>query len=269
VTPTRLILINVLIRAAAAAEGQLFAFVLADRMGDRAGAGALLVGLIAAAFYATELVGAPIAGRIADERGQLRVLRWGPAFGVMSAVAGVAAATGDLRVAPLVALLLVARATEGASAACAVPTTLGLLARSSIGDAARRLRMMGVFEIASLLGMVLGYGLAGIGWDTLGVRTFLAVAALYGGAWVLAHGRESAVRRGITRAAPVWRTIRSLAMQPGAIPFGIAWLAVNAVVGVWIQQAPYLMSSLYVRHRRHLWAAIAAPRSGRYSLAGE
>lgn len=83
-SPLRLILVNVFIRVASAASGQLFAFVLAERMGARAGAGSLIAGAIGLAFYATELVGAPVAGHIADIRGQRRVLRWGPLFGIAS-----------------------------------------------------------------------------------------------------------------------------------------------------------------------------------------
>ena len=81
-SPLRLILLNVFIRVASAVSGQLFAFVLAERMGARAGAGSLIAGAIGLVFYATELVGAPVAGHIADIRGQRRVLSWGPCSGL-------------------------------------------------------------------------------------------------------------------------------------------------------------------------------------------
>ncbi|MEW5916944.1 MAG: hypothetical protein AB1762_11085 [Gemmatimonadota bacterium] len=85
-TAGRLITLNVLIRVAAGASGQIFAFVLSERIGEgaRAAFGALVVGMRAAGYFATELIAAPIAGRIADRRGYLRVLRWGTALGVVS-----------------------------------------------------------------------------------------------------------------------------------------------------------------------------------------
>lgn len=243
-TPARLILINGLIRVASAATGQLFAFLLAERMGGgaRAGAGSLVVGLIGVCFYLTELLGAPIAGRIADSRGQLRVLRWGPGFGVVSVLIGAGAALAGFPAATLAAVLVAARVTEGASAACAVPTTLSLLARITAERPASRLRFMGLFEITSLVGIIAGYLVAGVAWDSVGGRSFLMLPTLYGVAWLLARSREP--DRGIREApgrASVWSAIRDLAASPGTAPFIIAWLAANAVVGVWLQQAPYLL----------------------------
>ena len=93
-TARRLLTINALIRIGAAGSGQLFAFLLAERMARDTARGALLVGMIGAAFFLTELVGAPFAGRTADRVGQGRVLRWGPVFGVVSALVAALAALG-------------------------------------------------------------------------------------------------------------------------------------------------------------------------------
>ena len=90
-TVGRLIAVNFLIRVAAAASGQLFVFLIAERLGDRVGVGSFVVGLLAASFFITELLGAPVAGGLADRIGQLRVLRAGPAFGAASAALATAA----------------------------------------------------------------------------------------------------------------------------------------------------------------------------------
>lgn len=240
-TPTRLILINAMIRIASAASGQLFAFFLADRMGAHAGTGSLVVGLLAGCFYVTELFGAPVAGRIADARGQRTVLRWGPIFGTLSVLVGAAAALAGWPVPMLAAALIAARLSEGASAACAVPTTLVLLARVTEGHASRRLRLMGLFEVTSLVGLIIGYLIAGATWDSLGGLAFLLLPAIYGGAWVLARGGHTGERSTPERRTQVWPTIRELAGTAGTRPFVVAWLAVNAVLGVWLQQAPYLL----------------------------
>lgn len=240
---TRLLLINGLIRVASAATGQLFAFLLAERMGAAAhtGAGSLLVGLVGVAFYFTELIGAPLAGRIADSRGQIRVLRWGPTFGVVSALIGAAAALAPLPAMGLAVVLVAARVNEGASAACTVPTTLALLARLTGGRSSERLRLMGLFEITSLVGIIAGYLVAGVAWDALGWAAFLMLPAAYGTAWYLARHVHGEVAQPSSRRPGVGHAFRELFAAPRALSFIVAWLAVNAVVGVWAQQAPYLL----------------------------
>ena len=243
--PRTLLLTNGLIRIASAASGQLFAFVLAERVGARASTGALLVGLTGASFYVVELAGAPVAGHLADSVGHARVLRWGPLFGVVAMLTGALAALGQFSLLTLGVVLVAARVCEGASAACAVPATLALLAQETEGSGPKRLRLTGLFEITSLIGLILGYALAGTGWDALGPSVFLTLPVVYGAAWFLVRERGTV---GVARRAdsehrartPVWRTLRSLATQRGAVSFAVAWLAVNAVVGVWMQQSPYL-----------------------------
>ena len=55
-TVGRLIAVNFLIRVAAAASGQLFVFLIAERLGERVGVGSFVVGLLAASFFITELL---------------------------------------------------------------------------------------------------------------------------------------------------------------------------------------------------------------------
>lgn len=242
-TAIRVVIANVFIRIAASASGQLFAFVLAERMSTHIAAGSRVAGLIGVAYYLTEMLGAPVAGRIADQRGQLRVLRWGPLFGIVAVLLGAAAALRVTAFIQLAALLTAARLAEGVSAACAVPTTLTLLARATDENAghasAPRLRLMGLFEIASLGGLMGGYVLAGFSWDLAGGRAFLLLPLLYAGAWITVRGSEIRGNESSRQSAgSAWRHLLS---APGVAGFTVAWLAVNAVVGVWLQQAPYLL----------------------------
>ncbi|MEX2152719.1 MAG: MFS transporter [Gemmatimonadaceae bacterium] len=238
----RLIAINALIRVASAATGQIIAFIVAAQLADRLGAaaGAVLVGILAASFYVTELLVAPIAGRVADRRGQLKVLRWGPAVGAVSAVAAAAVSFGHWPVVALAGGLLVARVLEGLSAAFAVPTTLALLATGTEKSDASRLRVMGAFEVASLVGLIGGYVGAGVMWDALGASALLVFAGVYAFAWLLVPTWRE-VTSAQHRVLPLRETLTTLATTPGVPAFIIAWLAVNAVVGVWAQQAPFLM----------------------------
>lgn len=238
----RLIAVNGLIRVAAAASGQFFAFFLAERLAGRLGVGSFVVGLLGASFFVTELLGAPVAGGIADRVGQRRILRYGPAFGAASALLAATAAGVGGAIVPLVAVLLFARIAEGSSAACAVPTTLVLLSRETRDDPVRRTRVMGGLEITSMVGMIGGYVVAGVGWDVLGVRAFLLLPPLYLVAWLLVpRGEERPAGDAVAGTAA--HALRRLGSVRGAMPFGVAWLAVNAVVGLWLQYAPFLMKS--------------------------
>ena len=159
----------------------------------------------------------------------------------MSSVVATAAVLSGGQTGLLVVILVIARFNEGASAACAVPTTLVLLSRATDGEPKRRLRVMGLFEITSLIGMILGFVLAGVSWDSLGAKAFLLLAPLYLGAWSLIGARRAGDESLSKAAAPVFDTLLGLAQVPGNVAFGISWLSVNAVVGIWIQQAPYLL----------------------------
>jgi MFS family permease len=238
-----LIAINVLIRVAAAATGQILAFLVAERLAERlgVGTGALFVGLIASSFYVTELIGAPIAGRVADTRGQVRVLRWGPGLGFVATIGAAIAASGKGSILEVALTLVAVRVLEGLSAACAVPTTLALLGQATESRAASRLRLMGAFEIASLVGLVVGYVSAGMAWDALGGSALFLFAAAYGVAWFIARAPAQDVPVLRASATPVRHAMESLFRLRGVLPFMVAWLSVNAVVGVWVQQAPYLM----------------------------
>jgi len=259
-TVLRLLTINGLIRISAAGSGQLFAFLLADRMSGQAGVGSVLIGIIGAAFFLTELVGAPFAGNLADRIGQHKVLRWGPVFGIVSAIVAASVALGAGSVGLLVAILFVARLNEGASAAFAVPTTLTLLSRLTDGDSRRRTRVMGAFEVTSLVGMIAGYVVVGIAWDQFGTAAFLVLPPIYMLAWLLVGNREEAGDFASARGtasknavaasdAPevrpfraVLNVLRRLASNRENLAFGISWLSINAIVGLWIQQAPFLLS---------------------------
>jgi MFS family permease len=116
-----------------------------------------------------------------------------------------------------------------------------LLSRATEGDAARRTRMMGIFEISSLVAMIAGYGIAGIAWDSAGPQAFLVLPLLYGLSWVLVSASAPERSTESREHLPVLRLVRALGAERGNLPFAAVWLSVNAVVGVWMQQSPYLL----------------------------
>jgi MFS family permease len=236
----RVITANGLIRVAAAASGQLFAFLAAERFGHRQGSGALLVGALGAVFFATELLGAPFGGRMADRFGYQRILRTGPLFGVGAALLAITSAFQGLDPAVFAAVLFLARLNEGASAAFAVPTTLAIVAHETDAEPVRRMRVMGVFEITSVAGMIAGFVVAGFAWDAFRSAAFLIVAAIYASAWLIVGPSPfTAIHR--SELPSILAAARGVAARKGAVAFAVSWLAVNAVIGVWIQQAPFLL----------------------------
>lgn len=238
----RLFGVNALIRVAAAMSGQLFAFLLAEKLGARGSEGAIWVGLLAACFFASELAFAPFAGRLGDAHGQARVLRRAPLFGVITGLAAALAGGVEAPLSILVGVLAIARIVEGLGAAFAVPTTLALLAGHTSSGVARRTRVMGLFEVSSLVAMVLGYALAGVGWDHLGWRAFLLLTPIYVAARLLLGGL-AAPNAAPSAPSPVstWQALARFAEDRNHLAFAGAWLSVNAVVGLWMQQTPYLL----------------------------
>ncbi len=236
----RLLVVNAMIRVAAAASGQLLAFLLADRHARHVGIGSILVGALGTLFFITELVGSPIAGRLSDRYGPAKILRLGPILGAASGLlAAVTVIFGNASVAALV-ILLIGRLAEGSSAACIVPPTLVVVARATPGDPVRRTRAMGFFEIGSLCGIIAGYALAGFAWDLMGPRSFVLLAAAYAAALPIIP-KASGQLGASPRSEGVIQIIKRLAQRPGTVPFAIAWLAVNAILALWVQYIPYLL----------------------------
>ena len=238
---TRLFAVNAIVRFCSAASGQLFAFLLAQRFAERVLTGAWIVGVLGASFFVTELIAAPLAGRIADRLGPRRVLRWGPQFGAFAALIVAPTALSRTEFTPFVFILCVARIVEGIGASCAVPSTLILLARATEGAPSRRTRIMGLFEVSSLVSMIAGYVGAGIGWDIGGAYAFSLLPVLYAAGWLLIGPNQRSDNAPEQPAKSKEVQLRLFVKEPNNIAFGVAWLCVNAVVGVWFQQAPYLL----------------------------
>jgi Major Facilitator Superfamily len=242
VSAERLLAVNALLRVAAAASGQLFAFAVAARLGRSAGVGASLVAALASTYFVTELAGAPFAGALADRVGLRRVLRYAPAFGVGSAVVATLSQLTLHSGGALAGVLWLARLNEGLSAACAVPTTLALLAVETDLQPERRTRVMGLFEMTSLGGMLGGYVLAGIAWDLMGTKAFALLIPWYVSAWLLLRAPETTGPSVTAGAGRAFSAVKAMLLERSHLAFAGAWLAVNGVVGVWMQQAPYLFT---------------------------
>ena len=234
-----------LLRCAGAATGVLLQLALA-RPGR--GVSAVAVGLLGVSFYAAELTAAPLFGAESDRRGPRLFLLLGPAFGAVAAQL-----MGSARAIPA---LVAARVLQGLSTASSAPATLSYLSGATAGSEPLRGRVMGLFEIASVVGMAAGFVLGGVVWDALGPGAFTLVTAIY-----LASG--AAFLRLQESSPPVppahlGLRARLLALgDPRLLAFAPAWLAVNAALGVWFTHSAFQLNG-----GRHPGQLLAGALSG-------
>jgi MFS family permease len=182
------------------------------------------VGLVAAGYYATELILAPVFGALSDRWGRKGLLVGAPFLGAIA-----------LLLYPLsssVAVLFAIRVLEGISAAAATPATLGYL--SDLTDGSRhRSRVMGLFEIVTLLGLALGSTVLGPRvWEALGTSAYPILAVVYAlGALIFWLGLPQIGVR-VHKRRTVQDYLRALGSRR-LLRFMPAWIAATAIVGLW------------------------------------
>jgi MFS family permease len=229
-----------LLRAAASGAVALISFFVADL--ERSGAhlrGSLIIGVATALFFAAEIVGAMGFGVLSDRHGERRYMRLGPIFGGVSALAmGLGAS---------VLVLVLARVLQGLSTAAAIPATLAVLSRQSGDDEQRRGRVMSLFEISAIGGMAAGLVSAGEIWDAIGPTAFYLMVVIYalslGLLWSVGrtHGRES-TDGAPGRGGAFLRSPKALRLVP-------AWVAVNAILGVWLTHVVHQLKKVDDPHQ--------------------
>ena len=245
-TPLKVVIgSSFLLRLAGGSTGLLLAVYLKQVVRAEAD----LIGFLAAIFYISELTLAPVFGALSDVRGRKLFLILGPLVGAIA-----------LPVYPLTTVfvfLALGRLLEGISTAAKVPSALGYLADatsgSGPGSAALRGRVMGLYEISFLVGLVGGNVLGGLLGERVGTNGFYIISAIYllTAAILFFFVPESlpqaAREHHVTTqqaakesAHPIRTLLRAryksyleLLKEPALISFMPAWLAINAVVGLW------------------------------------
>ncbi len=219
-----------LVRMGGASTGVMLGFLLSHlhRTGV-ANSSAMAVGLLAGAFYVSELIGSPVAGFLIDRRGLRPLLLAGPILGIVaSAIVGAPSR---------LPFLLVARLLQGLTTACTIPAALAFLSDETRGGGTNRGRTMSFFEVGSIGGLALGLVLGGRVWSILGRQGFWALASVYCLAVALfvfiKAESSSSVGRPLTASLPAIRKASDL------MP---AWLALNAAAGLWFSHAAYQFS---------------------------
>ncbi len=204
---------------------------------------ALAVGLLAAAYFAAELILSPPFGVLSDRLGAHRVMQWGPVFGAVAVV--MTALTTNLP------LLGATRWLEGAAAGASIPSILGYIALATSLDEALRGRTVARFEAATLAGLGIGVVVAGPAWEALARWAFIVNAGVYGLSlaiyrWGVAelspeavHGPELGDAHGHRERPFDLARYRRVIGSPRVWLLAPTWIALNAVVGSWTTQSVF------------------------------
>jgi MFS family permease len=193
----------------------------------------LEVGFVAAGYYGAELLLAPVFGALTDRIGRKVLMVAAPLIGAVALLLYPQTSS--------VGVLFLIRVLEGVSAGAAIPATLGYLSDLTDGNP-NRARVMGLYEIITLLGVTGGGILLGpLLWSALGTSSYPLLAALYVlGALVFAFGLPNI---GVT--AQRQRTLKDYARALGSrrlVRFLPAWLSATGVIGLWLVHVQNLLS---------------------------
>ena len=204
---------------------------------------AFTVGVFAATFYLAELVLSPMFGALSDRIGHHRVMLYGPVFGAVAVI--LTAITTNLLV------LGGTRFLEGASTAASVPSILGYIAMVTANDQALRGRAAARFEGATLLGLAAGIVVAPVLFAAIGPAAFLLNALIYGVSFLIywrgvsdPAGEAEALAGTHYGVRRYWTLITSTHVWLLAP----TWIAVNASIGLWLNQSIFQLTAANPEH---------------------
>jgi MFS family permease len=259
---TSMLVATFVLRVSTAITGGMLVFLVDDMTRNR-GTGPGAISLLHGGFYMTELTGAIVFGVLADRYGRKVIMLLGPLFG------GVAVfMTGLTTHLPV---LFVTRLLEGSSTAASIPSTLGFIAAETAHDEKLRGRVVSLFELVSLGGLLaVGPAMSGLLWDAYGRPAFffncilyLVALGLYAyGVAEVPHerqsdlaGRSESGHTGISRYLKIATSRKVLLFAP-------TWLAINAILGLWALQAPLLIKGNVTDSSQFLMQGISATSIG-------
>mgnify|MGYP000639125330 CR=1 FL=1 len=226
---------SLVLRCAAGAMGLLVGIYLKHINDTLYPVSATVLGLFTFGFFLTELFGSPILGAWSDHWGRKRFIVIGPILGFLAVQ--ITALTAVLP------LLFLTRLLEGLSTASSVPATLSYLSAATTASPSMRSRVISLFEIATIAGMALGGVVGGKLWDRLGAHAFTGAGVVYlVSAAIFFWGMKRLGPGGGEKSG--LSHYLSLFSNPKILHFAPAWLAINAILGLWINHLPFQMSGV-------------------------
>ena len=210
-----------------------------------------LGGIIIGSFFTAELIGAIFFGAWSDRYGRKLFIIFGPLFG--------AVAVQITALTTVIWLLVFTRLLEGLSTASNAPATLGYIAEASAHSPNLRTRVVGFFEVATIGGSAVGFSLGGWLWHNYGAPAVVGGISLASPAfalnaliylaslvilWLGIHEiREKKATNQDAASVSItlkhyWKIVRS----PQVAGFAPAWIAINAVLGIWINLSARILT---------------------------
>ncbi|MEM7802496.1 MAG: MFS transporter [Chloroflexota bacterium] len=169
----------------------------------------------------------------------------------------------------LIAIFFVSRMLEGLSAASVGPGLLSSLTDLTKDNPVKRSRVMSIFEVSLLIGLAAGSFVGGLLWDSVNTYGFSIMAVCYIAVALLsafAYSNEPSAKPSGLPNAP--KKVDSIATRLKVVfahhsfrVFGPAWLALNAIVGMWAIQSPFLLSGPQVEGQ-YLTGLFTATQTG-------
>lgn len=212
---------------------------------------ATMRGIALAIFFIPELIGSPVLGAWSDRYGRKFFIWFSALAGGLGAQ--IAALTTNFGALALTRLL------AGLSTASVFPATLGYLSAETAHDESLRGRVMGLFQLATIGGTVLGILIGGGLWDLFHAHAFTINHAIYLVSLAIfffgirertrkdAQTRKSARKDAqarksdviVTGARALHHTLahyRDVFLAPVVLRFAPAWLTINIILGIWLNQ---------------------------------
>ena len=213
---------------------------------------ATLGGMILGTFYLAEVIGAMVLGAWSDRFGRKIFIILGPLFGAVAVL--ITSVTTWLW------MLIFTRLLEGLSTGSNAPATLGYVAESTAHSPKLRTRISGLFEVANILGISIGFVLGGVVWHQFGTAAvvmgigltspafavtalvyLVCLAVFWFGIREVKEKRTQSIK---ALLSPI-ETIKHywmLARNPLIIGFAPAWIAINAVLGIWFNTTARILT---------------------------
>jgi MFS family permease len=221
---TIVLIANTLLRVAGSSGGILIAFYLASTAHINGLNDVAIIGALGVILNVAELIGAIPVGLATDRFSARSVLVAGALLGGL--------ATLMYFLSQAVAIFFVARAIQGIVAVVGGPPLLSLITEATKDSPIARNRVVGFYELSLLSGIALGGLVGGTLWDRFGVVAFsllslfyLVIAALF---W---WGAQLPNR--VQSEHPL-EALRHALANPTLLKLAPAWLALNAVIGLWL-----------------------------------
>ncbi len=167
--------------------------------------------------------------------------RWSPrVLLVMGSLLG-AAATQLFGLSGVIAAFYIARTLQGVATAAGGPALLAYLADVTRGQGVTRGRVMSFYELSLLVGLALGGLVGGTLWDGFGQLAFSLLALVYLiAAGLFFWGAEQA-SAGTASPDPL-AGLRHAWADPLLRRLAPAWLAMNAIIGMWLTHIGFQLS---------------------------